>query len=221
MAFCRTWSIVFAVSFGSCSPNQNGYTDESSEISSTGSTRLRLDDHRMVESSCTWDVLRFANSADSILSIAFSDRIQLYPEYDTLLMNGREGRVLPSEPFFSLLDSCSQCLNVRFNEQGRKRGLRLDVWVACYPSERVAEKSFNRIRLLGSKESFKEHSVPGLTYTNDYVALDGRRIFWLNSPCLVSFANHASLSKSLAAIVSISPQARVLGCQCGGVECID
>lgn len=168
---------------------------------------------------CSLDLSRFVVMADSVLSRAFSDQVQFNVSYDTLSNLAAEQQKLLHGPLLTLSINSSVCIHVRLAEENRKRGVRLDLAISCYSSDSLAAKCFKRLQYLGSKQSLNEDVVPGLTYQNDHVRLDGNRVLWISTPCLVSYTNHKVLADFFAAATTTSTEAKVLACRCGAVEC--
>lgn len=168
---------------------------------------------------CSLDLGRFVVLADSVLSRAFSDPVQFVASYDTLSNLAPEQQKLLHGPLLTLSTNSSVCIHVRLAEENRKRGVRLDLSMSCFSSDSLAAQCFKRLQYLGSRQSLKEDVVPGLTYQNDHVRLDGNRVLWISTPCLVSYTNHKVLADIFAAATSTSTAAKALACRCGAVEC--
>lgn len=192
--------------------HQPAATSESTIVNSTSTTTSEP------TAQCSLEVDRFVHLADSVLSRAFSDPVRFSASTDTLSTNTSGPKPL-QESVLTLTQNSTVCIHTRLIEANRKRGVRIDLRIACFSSDSMAEQCFSRLQYLGSRQSFKEDPVPGLTYQNDLVRLDGNRVLWISTSCLVSSSNHDALSEAFTLLSSIPSAAPKLTCRCGAVEC--
>jgi len=103
---------------------------------------------------------------------------------------------------------------IRYTYKTTEHGIKYIVLKISYKNSSDAVQIFEKIK----REAFVKRGVPGLTYTNDIVLLEGNKIYWFNSPCLMSYQNHKKLFFLLKNKFKISSQHYVF-CKCGKVIC--
>ncbi|MBD3584077.1 hypothetical protein [Flavobacterium selenitireducens] len=91
--------------------------------------------------------------------------------------------------------------------------------IAKYQNIESSKKAFQNLRNLSGNVQTSKDKVPGLTYSNDYVVRDGKRIIWLNSGCLYSEQDHLQLSEILKRHIPFQVS-ETINCKCGEVECL-
>jgi hypothetical protein len=68
------------------------------------------------------------------------------------------------------------------------------------------------------KLALEKTGVPGLTYTTDYIVIQERTIYWLNSSCMYSLRNHSSFVVAFNNLVKVNFH-NIIRCNCGEVIC--
>ena len=86
--------------------------------------------------------------------------------------------------------------------------------LACFADDSTGATCFRSLEKLANNDD-----GPGLTYTNDDVLLDGRRMLYVNSTCRLSPGNHKLLRDAIVRKMRLSADARRITCDCGDVIC--
>lgn len=106
-------------------------------------------------------------------------------------------------------------IELRYN-----RSFTVTLYELRFDNVQSAKKMFETFQAFGMTQN--EDSVPGLTYTNDYIRLDNNSVFWLNSPCIVSIPNHFNLVEVFQEMLELSDtlnEKSVMHCKCGAIFC--
>lgn len=90
--------------------------------------------------------------------------------------------------------------------------MAIDVIESQNSEGKQLEKSF----LMLKSSAMNKNDGPGLTYENDYVQLSDGKLYWLNTPCMVSYNNHLLLSDFF---VKENLNLKEIYCKCGSVIC--
>lgn len=76
----------------------------------------------------------------------------------------------------------------------------------------------NEVFEMLKKKSKGGDEIPGLTYTNDFLFVKGKSIFWLNTACMYSWTNHTLLVKAFKSCIDKEIGKDTISCRCG-FEC--
>jgi len=166
-----------------------------------------------VEKKADFDVVKFVALTDSLLTKIQGRPIVLTMKIDTITPDKRS--------FYSSLFSSDKALIKRFSFDPGKGSRELRIWFveATYQDKTFANNAFIALK----KDAYDmEDSVswsPGLTYTNDYVIISDKRIYWLNSGCPYAFFNHQKLKQFLLQSLQVDEIQDSIWCKCGQPKC--
>lgn len=105
-------------------------------------------------------------------------------------------------------------LALLFRDPDRMSNAHVRVYLACFRDEADGRQCFQALVHAANADAF-----PGLTYTNDDVQLDGRRMVYINSTCRLAHYHHEHLAAALARRFDMRPGSARIACACGAMEC--
>lgn len=77
---------------------------------------------------------------------------------------------------------------------------------------------YQKIKKLGYAKDRANDPIPGLSYANDFIYKTDNTIYWLNSPCTISYKNHLKIAEILEKLIE-SESDNKFYCKCGKVIC--
>jgi len=127
------------------------------------------------------DVTKFVSLTDSLLSKIQGESITLSYIIDTITVKKRG--------IFSALSPSGKTLIRRYSFAPKQGDSRLHFWfvTANYADTIETNEAFEKLHRQADDMDDKTASVPGLTYTNDYVIRSENKIYWLNTGCAFAF----------------------------------
>lgn len=163
-----------------------------------------------------FDVLKFVALTDSLLTKIQGRPISVTFEVDTITADKTDKRSF----YKSLFPSTSNVIK-RFSFDPGKGSRELRIWFveATYQDSISTNKAFEELHRQSGKVDGENDYLPGLTYTNDYVIKSYNKIYWLNSGCPYSFANHQKLKQFMLQSLRVDNIQDSIWCKCGQPKC--
>lgn len=162
------------------------------------------------------NVLTFVTLADSLLSHIQGKEIHLSYEIDT---------INPDQPDFlkiyGPLFISDNVLVKKYSFDPGKGNSELRLWIieATFDDEVSASNAFNIIKTDAFDTGDKPNFTPGLTYSNDYVIVSSKNIYWLNSGCSYAMTNHKKLKQCMLGSLQVTNIQGSILCKCGQATC--
>ena len=93
--------------------------------------------------------------------------------------------------------------------------LSLFILEAQFNSNESLDPVLLRLKYLANKDK----SVPGLTYSNDYIAIYQKYLLWIHSRCIYSYQNHMRFTRLIQESFNNKVILDSIRCRCGAVKC--
>lgn len=163
-----------------------------------------------------FDVEKFVILTESLLTKIQGRPINLTFKIDTISSDKTDKR-----SFYCALFPSTNTLIKRFSFDPGKGSRELRIWFveATYPDSISTNKAFEELHRQSGKVDGENDYLPGLTYTNDYVIKSYNKIYWLNSGCPYSFANHIKLKQFMLQSLLVYNIQDSIWCKCGQPKC--
>ena len=163
-----------------------------------------------------FDVAKFVTLTDSLLTKIQGRPISLTFKIDTIIADKIDKR-----SFYSSLLAPPNTLVKRFSFDPGKGSRELRIWFveATYEDKVFARNAFEALKKDAYDMNDSVNWSPGLTYTNDYVIISDRKIYWLNSGCPYSFFNHQKIKQYMLQSLQIETIQDSIWCKCGQPKC--
>ena len=96
----------------------------------------------------------------------------------------------------------------------------IELFIVKNPDNNI-DSVYEQIKKLGYSKNRKSDLVPGLSYANDFVFKTNNDIYWLNSPCSISYNNHLKISGILKSLIEVQSKNKheYFYCKCGKIIC--
>lgn len=155
-----------------------------------------------------FDTLLFKKSFDSLISLIMGTKIKSSLQIDTT--NNME-----DFKFYPFVDSSLFTIKYRFRSPKPNGLLSITIYESFFKDSIIAGRQFKISKFAGSKEGFKNHGVPGLSYANDFVIKYKDKIVALNAPCPYADKSYRRLLTIFKNSFKIKIPADTIKCNCG------
>ncbi len=202
--------VIIFMSFSCKKKNNTMIKDVSPDTTSKKTPDFQL----LQEKKDSFDLNIFKNYLNKTV---FKEKNNVFSaKQDTLLIEDWMLRNKESNTYYFLITNSKNIMRYEFDNTK----INIEILHITTNSNHKVNELFSYIQMKGKNNSSVD-STPGLTYENDYVFIYENSIYWLNSPCLVSYKNHLLLSNFLRKMISQNSNnvTNELFCECGKVKC--
>lgn len=195
----------------SCSSKQRSNTSSSDVINlDTTNIAEQKTDGNYEE----FDIAKYKHGVDSLLHKIVAKGNQTKLLVDTLragtLVFIELGRTLLS----NVTEAATKTIKYTFALGKENSGLHHHLIVLTFSTSEKAHSIFTTFK----KVALEKSGVPGLTYSSDYIVQCDTEIYWVNSNCAYSYANHIKFVELLKPLLG-KIESEEIKCKCGKVLC--
>ena len=159
-----------------------------------------------------FDVEKFKKRADSLLSKILQVKINSKYKVKTVSL------LTDQSPTFQSMIKDSSFIKQHIFDTGKGyKRFSLFVIEAKYKNESDTDSVFLNLKQMGAKNGTS--SIPGLTYTNDFLTRSKNKIYWINSSCSYAYFNHEKLKELMLQSITNLKEKDSIRCRCG-VYCL-
>lgn len=162
-----------------------------------------------------FNIFKYKIKVDSLLSVIEGETTSSKIIFDTLDRDDLVFVELKDTPLYCLTKEAY--ISKKYSFSLSKGDSRLNHYFVNLEFANVAKA--DSIFSIFEKIALEKSGIPGLTYSNDFLVQVENKIYWINSSCSFSYANHLKLVNIFKNMVNIDNKIAV-ECECGHVKCI-
>ncbi len=159
-----------------------------------------------------FDVEKFKKQTDSLLSKIL--RVNINTKYKVKTLTSQTNQ---HPAFQSMIKDRAIVKHHTFDTGKGYKRFSLFVIEAKYKGKSDTDSVFLHLKQMGAKNGTS--SVPGLTYTNDFLTRSNNNIYWINSSCSYAYFNHEKIKELMIQSITNFKKKDSIRCRCG-VYCL-